>query len=105
MENGLTAHQIAEIFSDLKEIKDEICEQSGRLQAIERNQVRHQTTLEASVERAAEDRARIKVIEGNVTLIGERVSRVEERQKVGAGILAGFQVVLATLAAWIGSTR
>lgn len=107
--NGLTSHQITELFNDLKEIKDEMRqanrEAAKRLQTIERNQARHQTTLETAINRQNEDRARIKIAENNIVGMGERVSRVEERQKIGAVVLGGFQVVLSAVAAWIGSVR
>jgi chromosome segregation ATPase len=101
--NGLTAHQISELFGDLKEIKGEMRSMADRLQAIERNQARHQTTLETSVNRQKEDRARIQIAETNVVTMSERVSRLEERQKIGAVILGGFQVALSAVAAWIGT--
>lgn len=98
MNDGLTPRQVDAIFGNLKEIND-------RLGRIEQNQTAHQTTLGASVERAAEDRARIKILEDSRVKSAERMSRIEDRQKVGAVLLGGLQFVLASLAAWIGMTR
>lgn len=81
---------------------DRIATNQGKMQ---NELTRIQTTQTASIERSKEDRARISVLEGNMSKAWSEIGQIRDRQRGWAAVQSVVAAVFAAIAAWIGINK
>jgi len=96
---------IAEINGQLSRIERKVDELIAAQQATQTEIARIQTSQTVIIDRTKEDRARIGILEGNMSKAWVEIGTLQDRQKGLTAANGIFAAIAATIAGWVGSQR
>lgn len=90
------------INGQLRRIEKKVDDLIEAQMATQKEVVRMTTSQETLIERTKEDRARLSVLEGNVSKLWGEIGQVKDRQRGWAALQGVVAAVFAGIAAWLG---